>query len=71
LKLSNTSEWLVYDEKQENLVFVQAKNWKEATNKAMKKGFKPRSHLDVRPRTGDSPEYPCTPEDEFNEYMDY
>jgi len=64
-----TPTWTVFDSEQQDFVEVKAENWKEATVKAMDKGIKPRRHLDVRPRTGDSPKYPCTPKKEFNEFM--
>lgn len=62
--------WTVYDKEKTDFVNVRADTWKQAVKEAMKRGIKPREHLDVRPRKGEAPKTPCVEIEEFQEFME-
>jgi len=64
-----TEEWIVYDSSKEDFSLVSAGCWREAVVEAAERdGLVPRSHTDVRPRTGTS--QAVRDIDEFNSIMD-
>jgi len=45
-------EYTVYDAEKNDKKLVRAPDWREAVLRGAELGVVPRSHLDVRPRTG-------------------